>query len=130
MDQLPLYPSQTVSMTESPTQYYRHGRFRVEGGVLPDAITAFKTYGDPKNPCIIFPTCYSGKLDSRSISACLIALQTLFLVQLYMIGEGKVRLPVALWSYEPTRRIRPWTLQSTLLLRLHCSRTGKCVIVA
>lgn len=130
MVQLPLYPSQPISMTESSTQYYRYGRFRVEGGVLPDAITAFKTYGDPKNPCIIFPTCYCGKLDSRSISTCLITVQTLFLVQVYMIGEGKVRLPAAPWSYELTIRIRPWTLQNTSLLRLHCSRTGRWVIVA
>ncbi|EGN99730.1 hypothetical protein SERLA73DRAFT_72527 [Serpula lacrymans var. lacrymans S7.3] len=44
-------------------QYYRHGRFRVAGGILPDAITAYCTYGDPANPCIVFPTCYGGKLD-------------------------------------------------------------------
>ena len=35
------------------------------GGVLPDAITAYRTYGDPKNPAIVFPTCYSGRLDSE-----------------------------------------------------------------
>ncbi|EGO25295.1 hypothetical protein SERLADRAFT_414938 [Serpula lacrymans var. lacrymans S7.9] len=45
-------------------QYYRHGRFRVAGGILPDAITAYCTYGDPANPCIVFPTCYGGKLDN------------------------------------------------------------------
>jgi len=58
---------QFVLMTESQTQYYHHRRFRVEGGVLPDAVTAFRTYGDPKNPCIVFPTCYSGKLDCKSL---------------------------------------------------------------
>ena len=46
------------------TQYYHHGRFRVAGGVLPDGITAYRTYGEPMNPCIVFPTCYGGKLDS------------------------------------------------------------------
>ncbi|TDL24200.1 alpha/beta hydrolase fold protein [Rickenella mellea] len=56
------------------TLYYRHGRFRVAGGVLPDAITAFQTYGDPKNPCIVFPTCYGGKLDSQT----------------YLVGKAKV----------------------------------------
>lgn len=50
------------------TQYYHHGRFRVAGGVLPDAITAYRTYGEPTNPCIVFPTCYGGKLDSGFIS--------------------------------------------------------------
>ncbi|KAF9465039.1 homoserine O-acetyltransferase [Collybia nuda] len=55
-------------MTAPPaqTQYYHHGRFRVAGGVLPDAITAYRTYGDPGNPCIIFPTSYSAKLDGQA----------------------------------------------------------------
>lgn len=46
-------------------QYYHHGRFFLSGGVLADAVTAYQTYGDPKNPCIVFPTCYGGKLDSE-----------------------------------------------------------------
>lgn len=53
--------------TEPEIQYYHHGRFRVAGGVLPDAVTAYCTYGDPKNPCIVFPTCYGGKLDSEPL---------------------------------------------------------------
>ena len=51
-------------LAQPSTQYYHHGRFRVAGGVLPDAITAYRTYGEPMNPCIVFPTCYGGKLDS------------------------------------------------------------------
>ncbi|OSX66000.1 hypothetical protein POSPLADRAFT_1132722 [Postia placenta MAD-698-R-SB12] len=47
----------------SGIQLYRHGRFPVAGGVLPDAFTAYETFGDPKNRCIIFPTCYGGRLD-------------------------------------------------------------------
>ncbi|KAA1473922.1 homoserine acetyltransferase [Dentipellis sp. KUC8613] len=58
-------------MTE--TQYYHHGRFQVAGGVLPDAVTAYRTYGDPQNPCIVFPTCYGAKLEGQS----------------YMAGPGK-----------------------------------------
>ncbi|KAH0827894.1 alpha beta hydrolase fold protein [Lanmaoa asiatica] len=58
-------------------QYYHHGRFRVAGGIIPDAVTAYCTYGDPKNPCIVFPTCYGGKLDSQE----------------YLVGEGKVLDP-------------------------------------
>lgn len=55
-----------MSTTNEPEiQYYHHGRFRVAGGILPDAITAFQTYGSPENPCIVFPTCYGGKLDSE-----------------------------------------------------------------
>lgn len=52
----------------SEIQYYHHGRFRVAGGVIPDAITAYRTYGDPANPCIVFPTCYGGRLDSEHLS--------------------------------------------------------------
>ncbi|KAG8213964.1 hypothetical protein J3R82DRAFT_10713 [Butyriboletus roseoflavus] len=48
-------------------QYHHHGRLRVAGGIIPDAVTAYCTYGDPKNPCIVFPTCYGGKLDSEWI---------------------------------------------------------------
>ncbi|KAI0266680.1 homoserine acetyltransferase [Gloeopeniophorella convolvens] len=62
---------------EPPTQYYEHGRFRVAGGVLPNAVTAYRTYGSPNNPCIVFPTCYGGRLDSQS----------------YMIGPDKALNP-------------------------------------
>ncbi|KAI0633243.1 homoserine O-acetyltransferase [Trametes polyzona] len=62
---------------DSPTQYYHHGRFRVTGGVLPAAVTAYRTYGDPANPCIVFPTCYGGRLDSQD----------------YMIGADKTLDP-------------------------------------
>lgn len=51
-----------VKMVENQTQYYEHGRFKVAGGVLPNAITAYRTYGDPSNPCIVFPTCYGAKM--------------------------------------------------------------------
>lgn len=49
-------------------KYYHHGRFSVAGGMLPDAVTAYQTYGDPKNPCIVFPTCYGAKLALGSKS--------------------------------------------------------------
>ncbi|VDB92224.1 unnamed protein product [Peniophora sp. CBMAI 1063] len=53
--------------------YYHHGRFPVAGGVLPDAVTAYRLYGDPSKPCIVFPTCYGGRLERQE----------------YMIGPGK-----------------------------------------
>ena len=53
-------------MTEIQTQYYEHGRFKVAGGVLPNAITAYRTYGDSSNPCIVFPTCYGAKMGLGS----------------------------------------------------------------
>ncbi|EIM80480.1 alpha/beta hydrolase fold protein [Stereum hirsutum FP-91666 SS1] len=65
-------------MSTSPAvQYYHHGRFKVSNGVIPDAVTAFKTYGNPENPCIVFPTCFGGKLARQD----------------YMIGPEKALNP-------------------------------------
>ncbi|KAI0709558.1 homoserine O-acetyltransferase [Cerioporus squamosus] len=61
----------------SDVQYYHHGRFRLAGGIFPDAITAYRTYGDPANPCVVFPTCYGGRLDSQD----------------YMVGPDKASDP-------------------------------------
>lgn len=78
-------------------QFYHHGRFRVAGGVLPDAVTAYCTYGDPENPCIVFPTCYGGRLDSTLIRFPLVLdilryqIDAGLLGQDYMIGVDKVR---------------------------------------
>ncbi|EGO25294.1 hypothetical protein SERLADRAFT_414937 [Serpula lacrymans var. lacrymans S7.9] len=66
-----------MSVQAPEIQYYHHGRFKVAGGVLPDAITAYQTYGDPKNPCIVFPACYGAKLTLG--------------FQNHLVGEGKVR---------------------------------------
>lgn len=53
---------------QTPTQYYHHGRFKVAGGVLPDAVTAYRTYGDPNNDkVIVFPTCFGVKLALGSM---------------------------------------------------------------
>ncbi len=53
-------------MAETTLQYHHHGRFKVTGGVLPDAVTAYQTYGNVSNPCIVFPTCYGAKLGLGS----------------------------------------------------------------
>ena len=57
-----------MSSPTSETKYYHHGRFTFAGGTLPDAFTAYRIYGDPKNPCIVFPTCYGGRLDSKALN--------------------------------------------------------------
>ncbi|TCD70310.1 hypothetical protein EIP91_003939 [Steccherinum ochraceum] len=59
------------------TKFFHHGRFALAGGVLPDAVTAYRTYGDPKNPCIVFPTCYGAKVADNE----------------YMIGSDKAFNP-------------------------------------
>ncbi|KAI0049897.1 homoserine acetyltransferase [Auriscalpium vulgare] len=66
-----------MATPSSETQVYEHGRFKVAGGVLPSAKTAYRTYGDPQNPCVVFPTCYGGRLDSQD----------------YMIGADKALNP-------------------------------------
>ncbi|KAI9061669.1 homoserine O-acetyltransferase [Trametes sanguinea] len=67
-------------MTDNaPVQFYHHGRFKVAGGVLPDAVTAYQTYGDPSNPCVVFPTCYGAQLRLGS--------------QSYLVGEEKALDP-------------------------------------
>ena len=80
----------------SNIKYYHHGRFRVQGGVLPDAITAYETFGDPSNPCIVFPTCYGGKLDGEQALPLIEPYTGQFegsglLDQSYLVGKGKVR---------------------------------------
>ncbi|KAF9580396.1 hypothetical protein BGW38_002980 [Lunasporangiospora selenospora] len=50
-------------MTISPVQYYQLGDFELQSGeILPAAFIAYKTYGSPKNPCIVYPTWYSGTI--------------------------------------------------------------------
>lgn len=58
-------PGRVHMSTGTETKHYHHGRFTLTGGVLPNAITAYRVYGDPKNPCVVFPTCYGGRLDSE-----------------------------------------------------------------
>ncbi|KAF7799743.1 hypothetical protein EIP86_010985 [Pleurotus ostreatoroseus] len=49
----------------SDVKFFHHGRFAVAGGTLPDAITAYRTYGDPKNPCIVSGVCFGGRIDDK-----------------------------------------------------------------
>jgi len=64
-------------MDQSKTQIFKHGRLHLSGGTLPGAFTAYRTYGKPENPCIVFPTRYGGKLDNL----------------LYLVGPGKALDP-------------------------------------
>ena len=43
----------TAQIMETETQYYSHGPFHLAGGTIPNAITAYRTHGDPSNPCIV-----------------------------------------------------------------------------
>ncbi len=63
----------------SDIKHFHHGRFAVSGGTLPDAITAYRTYGDPKNPCIVFPVCFGGRIQANGTFG-----------QDWLIGDGLV----------------------------------------
>jgi homoserine acetyltransferase len=40
---------------------YKLGDFKLQSGeVIKDAFIAYKTYGNPKSPAVIYPTWYSG----------------------------------------------------------------------
>ena len=63
----------------SDVKLFHHGRFAVAGGTLSDAFTAYRTYGDPKNPCIVFTVCFGGRIDDKGPWG-----------QDWLIGEGLV----------------------------------------
>ncbi|KAJ3153742.1 hypothetical protein HDU86_005075 [Geranomyces michiganensis] len=50
-----------MTVSQSDYQVFPLGDFQLKSGqVIPDAKIAYKTYGNPSNPCIIYPTWYSG----------------------------------------------------------------------
>ncbi len=63
----------------SDVKLFHHGRFAVAGGTLPDAVTAYRTFGDPQNPCIVFTVCFGGRIDDKGPAG-----------QSWLIGEGLV----------------------------------------
>ncbi|KAK3835709.1 MAG: Alpha/Beta hydrolase protein [Linnemannia gamsii] len=48
---------------DSEIKHYQLGDFELQSGeILPAAYIAYKTYGSPTNPCILYPTWYSGTI--------------------------------------------------------------------
>ena len=66
-------------MTNSDVKLYHHGRFALAGGTLPNAFTAYQTYGDPENPCIVSTTCFGGRVGNTGPFS-----------NMWQIGKGKV----------------------------------------
>ncbi|KAK5170842.1 hypothetical protein LTR04_002919 [Oleoguttula sp. CCFEE 6159] len=57
---------------------YKLGDFKLRsGGTIPDAHIAYKTFGDPKLPAVIYPTWYSGEISDN----------------VWLIGEDKTLNP-------------------------------------
>jgi homoserine acetyltransferase len=49
-------------------QTYKLGDFELQSGeVLKDAFIAYRTFGDPNLPAVIYPTWYSGSMDSSDV---------------------------------------------------------------
>lgn len=56
-------------MTEQDFSIFELGDFSlVSGEFLPSAFLAYKTFGDPKNPVLIYPTWYGGSKISFFLS--------------------------------------------------------------
>lgn len=52
-----------ATYTDEKVQIYHLGDFALRSGeTIPDAFIAYKTWGDPANPTIIYPTWYSGHI--------------------------------------------------------------------
>lgn len=54
--------------TMADVQTYKLGDWKLQSGKsIPDAHIAYKTFGDPKSPAVIYPSWFSGcKFSSRS----------------------------------------------------------------
>ena len=64
-------------MSDSHETYYL-GDFKLKnGGTIPDAHIAYKTFGDPSNPTVVYPTWYSGAIADNE----------------WLIGEDKTLSP-------------------------------------
>ncbi|KAF8935866.1 hypothetical protein CPC16_010195 [Podila verticillata] len=52
-----------VPQPDPTLQYYHLGDFELQSGeILPSAFVAYRTYGSPTNPCVVYPTWFSGKI--------------------------------------------------------------------
>ena len=50
-----------LNMSDPKHETYKLGDWHLQcGASIPDAHIAYKTYGDPKSPAIVYPTWYSG----------------------------------------------------------------------
>ncbi|KAK5820906.1 Alpha/Beta hydrolase protein [Linnemannia elongata] len=53
----------TLHSLDRTIKYYQLGDFELQSGeILPAAYIAYLTYGSPNNPCVLYPTWYSGTI--------------------------------------------------------------------
>ncbi|KAF2461882.1 homoserine acetyltransferase [Lineolata rhizophorae] len=84
---------------------YKLGDFKLKsGGVIPDAFIAYRTFGDPSFPAIIYPSWYSGSLsdnywligDDKTLSP-----QKYFIIVTALFGNGQSSSPSNTPSLKP-----------------------------
>jgi homoserine acetyltransferase len=84
-------------MSGSDIQTYQLGDFPLQkGGHLPSAFLAYKTFGSPSNPAVIYPTWYSGTIaknewligDTMALSP-----QKYFIIVPALFGNGQSSSP-------------------------------------
>jgi homoserine acetyltransferase len=90
----------------SEIKTFNLGDFKLKsGGEIPDAFIAYKTFGDPSSPAIIYPTWYSGTIstnewligDSMALSP-----KRYYIIVPALIGNGESSSP------SNTPGLRPW----------------------
>ena len=59
--------AQTKGLSIADYETFKLGDWKLQcGATLPDAYIAYKTFGDPQSPAIVYPTWYSGGMCQKS----------------------------------------------------------------
>ena len=59
--------TQIKGLSIADYETFKLGDWKLQcGATLPDAHIAYKTFGDPKSPAIVYPTWYSGGMCPKS----------------------------------------------------------------
>lgn len=90
---------ETLTMSSPKFETYKLGDWHLQcGASIPDAYIAYKTFGDPKSPAIVYPTWYSGcKEDYISLVPLkkppLVNIFAAIYDNVWLIGEDKTLNP-------------------------------------
>ncbi|CAD6442657.1 90626764-a0bf-41ce-8d4a-9b3371f44018 [Sclerotinia trifoliorum] len=113
-------PSQTSSLNPVPgVQRYSLGSWKLQSGQeIPDAHIAYKTFGDPSSPAIVYPSWFSGAIaDNEWLIGETQALnpQKYFIIITALFGNGESTSPSNSPSPLPQNNLlrqRPRTTQT------------------
>lgn len=77
-------------MAAEEFEIYKLGDWQLQsGGILLDAKLAYKTFGDPKSPAIVYPTWFSGGLHSFDGSVRAFYVLIVILFEQYLINKQR-----------------------------------------